>query len=136
MKNSQIALQTNQVPMSNLYRFGQFVVDPRRRADLPVSLTPRAFDVLVFLAQNPNRLVTKEELLQAVWGDTFVEEGNLTQYISHLRKALGDNSEDTRLIVTIARKGYQFTARVTAAEAADTGPLLKSLTGTRDMPRS
>jgi len=55
-----------------------------------------------------------------VWGDTFVEEGNLTQYISHLRKALGDNPEDTRLIVTIARKGYQFTADVTVAEAADT----------------
>ena len=55
-----------------------------------------------------------------MWGDTFVEEGNLTQYISHLRKALGDNSEDTRLIVTIARKGYQFTADVTIAEAADT----------------
>jgi tetratricopeptide (TPR) repeat protein len=55
-----------------------------------------------------------------VWGDTFVEEGNLTQYISHLRKALGDNSEDTRLIVTIARKGYQFTADVTVAEAAGT----------------
>jgi tetratricopeptide (TPR) repeat protein len=48
-----------------------------------------------------------------------VEEGNLTQYISHLRKALGDDSEDIRLIVTIARKGYQFTARVTVAEAAD-----------------
>jgi TolB-like protein/DNA-binding winged helix-turn-helix (wHTH) protein/cytochrome c-type biogenesis protein CcmH/NrfG len=110
--------------MSNLYRFGQFVLDPRRRtlscADSPVSLTPKAFDVLLFLAQNPNRLVTKEELLQSVWGDTFVEEGNLTQYISHLRKALGDNSEDTRLIVTIARKGYQFTARVTVAEAAGT----------------
>jgi hypothetical protein len=59
-------------------------------------------------------------LLQAVWGDTFVEEGNLKQYISHLRKALGDNSEDTRVIVTIARKGYQFTVDVTAAEAADT----------------
>src|SRR5216684_252199 len=110
--------------MSDLYRFGQFVLDPRKRTflrgDTPVSLTPKAFDVLTFLAQNPNRLVTKEELLQAVWGDTFVEEGNLTQYISHLRKALGDNSEDTRLIVTIARKGYQFTARVTVAEAADT----------------
>src|SRR5258705_4448702 len=109
--------------MSNLYRFGQFVLDPSRRtlsrADSPVSLTPKAFDVLLFLAQNPNRLVTKEELLQAVWGDTFVEEGNLTQYISHLRKALGDNSEDTRLIVTIARKGYQFTADVTVAESTD-----------------
>src|SRR5882762_4114994 len=107
--------------MSNLYRFGQFMLDPSRRtlsrADSPVSLTPKAFDVLLFLVQNPNRLVTKDELLQAVWGDAFVEEGNLTQYISHLRKALGDNSEDTRLIVTIARKGYQFTARVTVAEA-------------------
>src|SRR5712692_12095289 len=102
--------------MSNFYRFGQFVLDSGRRtlsrADSPLSLTPKAFDVLLFLAQNPYRLVTKEELLQAVWGDTFVEEGNLTQYISHLRKALGDNSEDTRLIVTIARKGYQFTADV------------------------
>jgi TolB-like protein/DNA-binding winged helix-turn-helix (wHTH) protein/cytochrome c-type biogenesis protein CcmH/NrfG len=110
--------------MSNLYRFGQFVLDSRRRtlsrADSAVSQTPKAFDVLLFLVQNPNRLVTKEELLQAVWGDTFVEEGNLTQYISHLRKALGDNSEDTRLIVTIARKGYQFTADVTVGETADT----------------
>src|SRR5271156_30683 len=109
--------------MSNLYRFGEFVRDLGRRtlsrADSAVALTPKAFDVLLFLVQNPNRLVSKEELLQAVWGDTFVEEGNLTQYISHLRKALGDNSEDSRLIVTIARKGYQFTARVTVADAAD-----------------
>ena len=53
-----------------LYRFGQFALDSRKRtlsrADSPVSLTPKAFDVLLFLAQNPNRLVTKEELLQAV----------------------------------------------------------------------
>jgi eukaryotic-like serine/threonine-protein kinase len=110
--------------VSNLYRFGPFALDPGKRtltrADSPVALTPKAFDVLFFLAQHPNRLVTKEELLQAVWGDTVVEEGNLTQYISHLRKALGDHSEDTRLIVTIARKGYQFTASVTVEEPADT----------------
>lgn len=108
----------------NVYRFGKFELDSRKRtlsrADSPVSLTPKAFDVLLFLVQNPNRLVTKEELLQAVWGDTFVEEGNLTQYISHLRKALSDNSEDTRLIVTIARKGYQFTEHVSVTEATDT----------------
>src|SRR5216683_5606452 len=107
-----------------LYRLGQFVLDSRKRtvtcADSPVSLTPKAFDVLLFLMQNPNRLVTKEELLLAVWGETFVEEGNLTQYISHLRRALGDNPEDARLIVTIARKGYQFTADVTVAKAANT----------------
>ena len=107
-----------------LYRFGQFALDSRKRtlsrADSPVSLTPKAFDVLLFLVQNPNRLVTKQELLQSVWGETFVEEGNLTQYISHLRKALGDHSEDARLIVTIARKGYQFTGDVAVGEAADT----------------
>src|SRR5216684_1182613 len=109
--------------MTNSYKFGQFVLDPGSRtlshADSPVFLTPKAFEVLTFLVQNPKRLVTKEELLQAVWGDTFVEEGNLKQYISHLRKALGDNSEDPRLIVTIARKGYQFTAGVTVAESTD-----------------
>jgi TolB-like protein/DNA-binding winged helix-turn-helix (wHTH) protein/Tfp pilus assembly protein PilF len=110
--------------MSKSYRFGQFVLDPGRRtlsrADSPVSLTPKAFDVLLFLTQNPNRLVTKEELLQAVWGDTFVEEGNLAQYVWVLRKALGDNSEDARLIVTIPRKGYQFTMDVTVADPGAT----------------
>src|SRR6266851_7937197 len=106
-----------------LYRFGRFVLDSRKRtlsrADSPVALTAKAFDVLLFLAQHPNRLVTKEELLKAVWGDTFVEEGNLAQYISHLRKALGDVSEHAHLIVTIPRKGYQFTAEVTVVDAAD-----------------
>jgi TolB-like protein/DNA-binding winged helix-turn-helix (wHTH) protein/lipoprotein NlpI len=109
--------------MSYLYRFGTFVLDPQRRTlycdESPVPLTPKAFDVLLFLAQNPNRLITKDELLKAVWGDTFVEEGNLTQYISHLRKALADNSENSRLIVTISRKGYQFTADVALAETPD-----------------
>ena len=107
-----------------LYSFGEFALDSRKRtlfrADSLIYLTPKAFDVLFFLVKNPNRLVTKEELLHAVWSDTFVEEGNLTQYISHLRKALGNNSEDARLIVTIARKGYQFTADVIVAEAAET----------------
>ena len=106
------------------YLFGPFVLDSRKRtlsrADSPLSLTPKAFDLLLFLVQNPNRLATKEELLQAVWGDSFVEEGNLTRYISHLRKALDDNSENNRLIVTIDRKGYQFTANVSIAKGNDT----------------
>src|SRR5258708_23685675 len=110
--------------VDGLYRFGQFALDSRKRTlscgDSPVSLTAKADDVLLFLAQHPNRLVTKEELLQAVWGDTFVEEGNLTRYVSHLRKALSDAADDTGLIVTIARKGYQFTADVTGDEATDT----------------
>jgi TolB-like protein/DNA-binding winged helix-turn-helix (wHTH) protein len=106
--------------MGNLYRFGEFVLDPAKRtlfrADSLVFLTPKAFDVLLFLVQNPNRLITKEELLEAVWGGTLVEEGNLTQYISHIRKALHDGSETTRWIVTIARKGYQFAGDVVLSE--------------------
>jgi DNA-binding winged helix-turn-helix (wHTH) protein len=73
-------------------------------------------------------------LLQAVWGDMFVEEGNLAQYISHVRKALGDNSEDTRLIVTIARKGYQFTADVTVAEAEPPEHYTTRLIAIEDVP--
>ena len=109
-------------PMSRTYRFGEFLLDPWRhtlsRADSPIFLTPKAFDLLAYLVQNPNRLVSKEELLQAVWQDTFVEAGNLTQYISHLRKALGDNAEDSRWIVTIARKGYRFAGDVVFSEEA------------------
>ena len=112
--------------LRNMYRFGEFALDPRRRTlsrgDSPVLLTPKAFDVLFFLLQNPNRLIHKEELLRAVWGDTFVEDGNLTQYISHLRKALGENSGDARLIVTIARKGYQFAGEVLFSQADPATP--------------
>jgi TolB-like protein/DNA-binding winged helix-turn-helix (wHTH) protein/cytochrome c-type biogenesis protein CcmH/NrfG len=102
--------------MDNLYRFGSYLLDQRKRAlskdGSPIALTPKAFDVLLFLVQNPNRLITKEELFKAVWADSFVEEGNLTQNIFLLRKALAQNSEDSGLILTIPRKGYQFAADV------------------------
>src|SRR5882762_6035964 len=102
--------------MGNLYRFGSYLLDGRKRAlsqdGSPIALTPKAFDVLLFLVQNPNRLITKEELFNAVWADSFVEEGNLTQNIFLLRKALAQNSEDSGLILTIPRKGYQFAADV------------------------
>jgi TolB-like protein/DNA-binding winged helix-turn-helix (wHTH) protein len=102
--------------MSDLYSFGRYVLDPGTRTlsreGAPVPLTPKAFDVLVFLVQNPNRVVTKEELLKAVWADTFVEEGNLTQNISLLRKALFRDSANGELIVTLPRRGYQFAPEV------------------------
>ena len=109
--------------MNCLYHFGPYVLDPRRRTlsrrGLPVSLTPKAFDLLVFFAQNPNRVVTKDELLEAVWAGSFVEEGNLTQNVFLLRKTLGQQSEDSGLIVTIPRKGYQFTAEVATLSRAE-----------------
>jgi len=72
-------------------------------------VTPKAFDLLLYFVQNPDRVISKDELLKAVWADSFVEEGNLTQNVFLLRKALAQKSEDSGLIVTIPRKGYQFT---------------------------
>jgi TolB-like protein/DNA-binding winged helix-turn-helix (wHTH) protein/Flp pilus assembly protein TadD len=106
-----------------LYRFGPFVLDTRKRMlsrqGSPVPLTPKAFDLLVVMLDNPHRVLTKEELIRAVWTDAFVEEGNLTQNISILRKALAEKSGQARMIVTIARRGYQFTADVVEVETPE-----------------
>jgi DNA-binding winged helix-turn-helix (wHTH) protein/cytochrome c-type biogenesis protein CcmH/NrfG/predicted negative regulator of RcsB-dependent stress response len=100
-----------------LYRFDSFELDPSkrllRRDEEPVWLAPKAFDVLAYLVMNPGRVVTKDELLKAVWPDSFVEEGNLAQYISALRKAMGNKSS---LIVTVPGRGYQFAAQVRSTE--------------------
>jgi TolB-like protein/DNA-binding winged helix-turn-helix (wHTH) protein len=102
--------------MNYLYQFGPYTVDSRRRTlsrqGLPVPVTPKAFDLLLYFVQNPDRVISKDELLKAVWADSFVEEGNLTQNVFLLRKALGQKSEHSGLIVTIPRKGYQFTGEV------------------------
>jgi Tol biopolymer transport system component/DNA-binding winged helix-turn-helix (wHTH) protein len=102
--------------MKSLYSFGSFALDPNKRAlhreGRPVPLTPKAFDLLLYLVKNPNRAITKEELLQGVWADNFVEEGNLTQNVFLLRKVLAEESASSAVIVTIPRKGYQFAAEV------------------------
>jgi eukaryotic-like serine/threonine-protein kinase len=98
------------------YRFGPFDLDAEqrlvRRDGARIALPPKAFDVLLYMVRNPLRLITKEELLQAVWPDSFVEEGNLTQNIFLLRKALTNGRDDFRYIVTIPGRGYQFASAV------------------------
>ena len=95
-----------------LYEFGPFRVDPAERlllrGSLPVSVTTKAFDTLLFLVQRHNHLVEKSELLQAVWTDSFVEESNLAVTISMLRKALGDEGAERKYIQTVAKRGYRF----------------------------
>jgi DNA-binding winged helix-turn-helix (wHTH) protein/Tol biopolymer transport system component len=117
--------------MKPIYHFGQFALDPNKRAlfrhGKPVALTPKAFDVLLYLAQNPNRVISKEELLKGVWAGSFVEEGNLTQNVFLLRKVLADESGDSGLIVTVPRVGYQFAAQV--ATVADTSLVPASAPG-------
>jgi TolB-like protein/DNA-binding winged helix-turn-helix (wHTH) protein/Tfp pilus assembly protein PilF len=104
---------------SNLYEFDEFRLDAQsrvlRRGGTTVSLTPKAFDVLLFLIQNAGRIVTKDELMKAVWPDSFVEESNLTQTIFMVRKAL-DETADRRYILTVQGQGYRFLVPVTEAE--------------------
>jgi len=106
-----------QLTGNSLYRFDDFELDVTKRTfarqGQRVTLSPKAFEVLTFLVAHPGRVVTKEELMKAVWPESFVEESNLAQHISWLRKALGDKAE---LIVTIPGRGYQFAATVEAPE--------------------
>ena len=104
-------------PSGTSWEFEKFKVLTEMRLLLsdttPVPLTPKAFDILVLLIANRDRVVTKDELLRSVWPDVAVEEGNLTQQIFLLRKAFGESAQQPRYIVTVPGHGYRFTARVT-----------------------
>jgi eukaryotic-like serine/threonine-protein kinase len=98
------------------YRFGEFELNARsrtlRRNGEVTSVPSKSFDVLLYLVANPGRLITKDELMRAVWPDSFVEEGNLTQHVFRLRKVLQGQGEKAPYIVTIPGQGYQFSAIV------------------------
>ena len=98
------------------YRFGAFTVDPAaytlRRAGDPVPLSPRPFDLLVYLLRNAQRLVTKDELLDALWPGVVVTENTLTQAVSELRRALHDTPGAPRCIETVPRRGYRWIAAI------------------------
>jgi TolB-like protein/DNA-binding winged helix-turn-helix (wHTH) protein len=100
----------------HLYEFGEFRLDTVSRRLIRdgqiVPLTAKGFDLLVVLLQSDGRILGKEELLKAVWPDTYVEEGNLTQNISILRKTLAAGAAMGEYIDTIPRQGYRFTAPV------------------------
>src|SRR5262245_11307214 len=106
-----------------MYEFGPFRVDAAERLILrngeAVPVTPKAFETLLFLLCNHGRLVEKEELLKAVWPDTFVEEGVLAVNVSALRKALGDDETGRGYVETVPRRGYRFVGVVREANAAD-----------------
>ena len=100
----------------DLYEFGPFRLDPRQRLLLrdgkPIPLQPKAFETLLVLVRNSEKLVSKDELLSAVWSNTFVEESNLTQNIFVLRQALGAKDDGRRYIVTVPGRGYRFAEKV------------------------
>jgi TolB-like protein/DNA-binding winged helix-turn-helix (wHTH) protein/Tfp pilus assembly protein PilF len=112
--------------VNGLYEFGEFRLDAHKRTlqqgQELLALTPKAFDTLLVLIESRGQLVAKDELMKAVWSDSFVEESNLTQTIFMLRKALGQ-TRDQGYIVTVPGRGYRFVAdvkpvsRTTPAEA-------------------
>jgi DNA-binding winged helix-turn-helix (wHTH) protein/TolB-like protein/Tfp pilus assembly protein PilF len=103
-------------PDPHTYEFDEFRVDAVRRVllrnDETVPLTPKVFDTLLYLVGNGGRVLGKDELMKALWPDAFVEENNLTQSISSLRRALGEAKGENRYIVTVPGHGYRFAAEV------------------------
>ena len=101
------------------YVFGPYRLDARERQLLrngePVSLPPKAFDLLLALVARGGSLATKEELLAEVWAGTFVEEANLSYTVSLVRRALGEDG----YIETVPKSGYRFMHRVAAAIVAE-----------------
>jgi len=102
-----------QIQTGELYEFGPFQLDLKERLLMRdgsvVPLSPKVFETLLVLVQNSGRTLGKDELMQLIWPDTFVEESNLTQNISQIRRALG---EDCKYIETIPRRGYRFVSQV------------------------
>lgn len=107
---------------NNLYEFGSFRLDPGRRLLLRdgarVPVTPKAFDLLVVLVNHPGKLLQRDTLLELVWRDALVEEGNLSVCICHLRKVLGDDLGKNEYIETVSKRGYRFVAQVAVVRLA------------------
>jgi TolB-like protein/DNA-binding winged helix-turn-helix (wHTH) protein/Flp pilus assembly protein TadD len=104
------------LPAVDIYEFEGFRLDPARRrlwkGDAAVPLTSRVFDTLLYLVEHPDTVLDKERLMEAVWPDSIVEENNLTQNISTLRRVFGEMPGSHRFIVTVPGRGYRFVAAV------------------------
>src|SRR5215467_2252111 len=108
---------------ARVYGFGDFHLDPGKRLLIgrdgtPTSLTSKAYDTLAYLVERAGSVILKAELMQALWPDTIVEENNLTQNISLLRRVLGEGRGEHRYIATVPGRGYQFVAGVKVAAHA------------------
>src|SRR5438105_8119045 len=105
--------------INHFFEFGPFRLElqgPRLvRDEASVPLPPKAMEALVVLVRSNGALLKREELMQAVWANTFVEDANLTVAISQLRKALGQNGDTSEYIETVPRVGYRFLAEVREA---------------------
>ena len=111
------------------YEFGPFLLDPAERRLLregrPVSLAPKAFDLLLVLVRDSGHLLEKDELMKLVWPNQFVEESNLPLNISMLRKALAENQNVQKYIETVPKRGYRFVGDVRQVEVGVNSPVFE-----------
>jgi non-specific serine/threonine protein kinase len=116
------------------FRFGELQLDDKRFTLVgpagPIHVEPQVFELLLHLIVNRDRVVPKEELLDAVWGDRFVSESALTSRVKAARRAVGDDGQAQRVIKTIHARGYQFVAEV----LPDPGGVRRSLPRLRNVP--
>src|SRR5215207_10865634 len=107
----------------HFYEFGEFCVDPVERQLLRdgrvIPLTPKAFETLCLLVENGGHLLEKNRLMEMLWADAFVEEGNLADNISKIRQALGDSRKEPKFIETVSGRGYRFIGTVEKVEAGN-----------------
>jgi TolB-like protein/DNA-binding winged helix-turn-helix (wHTH) protein/Tfp pilus assembly protein PilF len=115
-------------PMPSSYLFGPFRLDPARRAleqgGSPVSLSARAFDVLLALIEGRDRVLSRAELMALVWPGMVVEDHNLSVQISALRRALGDTADEPAWIATVPGRGYRFVGRLAGEQDAAVAPVV------------
>ncbi|MVV49902.1 CadC-family transcriptional regulator [Pseudomonas sp. PB120] len=100
------------------FAFEDYVLDEERREltlrGQSVAIGPQVFDLLLLFVNNPDRVVSKDDLLKAVWSGRIVSESTITSHINAVRKAIGDTGEEQRLVRTVARKGYRFVGQIKA----------------------
>jgi DNA-binding winged helix-turn-helix (wHTH) protein/TolB-like protein/Tfp pilus assembly protein PilF len=114
-------------PRSDVYQFGDFHLDAARRIlsgrdGAPIPLTPKVFDTLQYLVEHHGAVLDKDELMRAIWPQTVVEENNLNQSISVLRRVLGEKRGEHRYIATVPGRGYSFVADVRRAASPEPVP--------------
>ncbi|QZP31019.1 winged helix-turn-helix domain-containing tetratricopeptide repeat protein [Pseudomonas sp. DR48] len=104
--------------------FEDYVLDDKRREltlrGQVVAVGPQVFDLLLLFVNNPDRVISKDDLLKAVWNGRIVSESTITSHINAVRKAIGDTGEEQRLVRTVARKGYRFVGQIKVDEIGET----------------
>lgn len=124
-------------PSRTFFQFGGFTIDLQRhglyRGEERIHLTAKPLETLIYLVENRGQIVEKQELLEAIWKDTFVTEDNLVHAIREIRRALADDKDDPRFVQTVPRQGYRFVGDVIVVSHA--GEIKQSATPTSQISR-